>query len=247
MLDEFDHAWAAGRRPSLESFLSNVASSKDQEFLIELILIDLDYRMRATAARRESQGVISNEDQDAPSVSDYLSTYSSLVGDEEAIERLVVGEYASRLRHLIPTSVDAFAQQSPRLRLALRGRAAELNRNEPRFRLVYYNRRQRVADCSFCCSIELGRQHDSEPESGLHEAKASTRFIIGSRNEKTVSKRLLRVHAVLPNTLRLDNLSSYTRLCVNETSSIGSGESCHQELPCLVNFLDRAVRFEELL
>jgi WD40 repeat protein/tRNA A-37 threonylcarbamoyl transferase component Bud32 len=105
-IKRFEEAWQQGRRPALAEYLP-AAPDERRVLLVELIHIDLEYRLKAgEAARSES----------------YLQAHPELAQDRAAAVALIAREYELRSRREPGLPVEEYARRFPQYReeLALR-------------------------------------------------------------------------------------------------------------------------------
>ena len=83
ILDQFDAAWDRGEAPDIDVFLGN-RESNGKSLLLELILIELEYRIKRGESAR---------------VEEYLTRFPGLAGDRSRTIELIEAEYRLRNRH----------------------------------------------------------------------------------------------------------------------------------------------------
>jgi hypothetical protein len=109
LLDRFEEAWRRGERPVLDDYRpSGVASLS---LLAELVLTDLEFRLKAGEAGR---------------VEEYLQRYSELDADPETFLALTVAEFAFRRRREPDLDPEDFGNRFPRQREAILARLQTL-------------------------------------------------------------------------------------------------------------------------
>ena len=82
VLQRFESAWRQGPPPAINDYLS-VGGGEQSGLLVELLHIDLEFRLRAG---------------DEVRVEEFLSRFPSLAEDSDAVRDLVVAEYRLRRR-----------------------------------------------------------------------------------------------------------------------------------------------------
>lgn len=112
LADRFDAAWLAGEQPSIEDYVAKLASEKDTEtsrqVLIELVLIDLEYRWRrASEPTHEEAHATIDQTLDltpksprgaGPLLEDYVQRLPMLESSDQLPNEAIAFEY--RVRHL---------------------------------------------------------------------------------------------------------------------------------------------------
>jgi len=91
----FERDWLAGRRPSLDDYLSG---EQAHELLVELAQIDLEFRIKAGLPTRAG---------------DYLARYPQLAADPDVAADLIASEFDLRRRGEPALSFDAVASDYP--------------------------------------------------------------------------------------------------------------------------------------
>src|SRR5689334_11818426 len=76
----FERAWQSGPQPALDDYLG---ADPAQDLLVELVHIDLEFRLKAGSTARAA---------------DYLVRYPQLAADTEAAASLIEAEYELRRR-----------------------------------------------------------------------------------------------------------------------------------------------------
>ncbi len=130
LIEEFERRWRAGRSPQLSSFLNlpaiqKVTADERQNFLVELILVDLEYRWRDHVSAQPAAGAATPKPTTAgtsavPVVEDYVAAYAELASDEDVLCQLVEEEFRVRQRHGDAASVEDFVARFPQLEARLR-------------------------------------------------------------------------------------------------------------------------------
>src|SRR5580700_3886451 len=82
LIAQFEDAWQRGERPVLDNVLP-VTGTDRRTMLVELVHIDLEYRLKAGEAAR---------------IEDYLERYPELAEEQEAVS-LIAAEYKLRCRY----------------------------------------------------------------------------------------------------------------------------------------------------
>jgi hypothetical protein len=104
--DRFEEAWEQGKRPALSEYLREGADLLP-ELLVELIHVELEFRLQAGEAAR---------------VEEYLTRYPELADERQAVLALIQTEWQIRRARLEPQlSVQEYQQRFPAL-------AQELNK-----------------------------------------------------------------------------------------------------------------------
>jgi tetratricopeptide (TPR) repeat protein len=103
VVDRFEQAWQVGNLPRLEDFLPPGGALR-QALLVELVHVDLEYRLKAKEAARVEQ---------------YLGRYPDLAADPAAALDLILAEYELRNRLEGPIPFSEYLQRFPAYREAL--------------------------------------------------------------------------------------------------------------------------------
>ncbi len=109
----FEEAWRRGPAPALRDFLV-VEGPERQALLIELIHVDLEFRIKAGDPRR---------------VEAYLEEHPELAGHRGVLHELLASEYELRRRRHSAVAVDEYRQRFPELRLDLSEFPSELHKD----------------------------------------------------------------------------------------------------------------------
>src|SRR5262245_49190473 len=91
----FERAWRAGPSPSIDDFLDG-EHAEQEELLVELLHVDLEFRMKAGEAAR---------------VEAYLGRYPRLIHDRATVLGLLEAEYELRQRSEADISLDEYARR----------------------------------------------------------------------------------------------------------------------------------------
>jgi serine/threonine-protein kinase len=111
VLERFEDAWRAGRRPALGEYLAEAQGQAEQHaLLVELAHADLEYRLRAGDAAR---------------VEEYLRRYGELANDPQAALGLIAAEYRLRRRQEAGLTDEEYLGRFPDHRAGLRPLLAE--------------------------------------------------------------------------------------------------------------------------
>jgi serine/threonine protein kinase len=110
LCDRFEAAWRVGKRPRLEDFLAQVEEPDRRALLVELIPIDMNYRLRVG---------------EAPRVETYLERFPTLARDGHPPLELLAAEYALRRRHEPDLTSTEYARRFPQYEEQLTGLSAE--------------------------------------------------------------------------------------------------------------------------
>jgi Tfp pilus assembly protein PilF/tRNA A-37 threonylcarbamoyl transferase component Bud32 len=114
IVQEFEEAWRAGRRPAIEEHLP--ADGGRRAVLVHLVHVDLEYRLKAGEAAR---------------VEDYLQRFPELVGDPATLLDLIAAEYDQRRRRQPGLSAAEYLERFPQLEDQLGQRLATPPRRGP--------------------------------------------------------------------------------------------------------------------
>lgn len=131
LIDEFERRWNTGKPPQIGSFLSlpsfrKVSSCDRLDFLVELILVDLEYRWRGKLGARYGTGISFGklDSQELPhsfaKVEDYVAAYPEISSKDYLLGRLLEEEFRVRQRQGDDPSVEEFVARFPRLEARLR-------------------------------------------------------------------------------------------------------------------------------
>jgi WD40 repeat protein len=105
----FEEAWQAGSRPSIAALLPPSGEEERRPLLIELVHVDLEYRLKAGEAAR---------------VESYLETFPELAGDGAAGQGLIAAEYELRRRREPGVTLAEYRRRFPELAPELERRFA---------------------------------------------------------------------------------------------------------------------------
>ena len=97
LLAGFERAWRAGRSPKIDDYLRG-EDAEQGELLVELIHVDLEFRLKAGEAAR---------------VESYLDRYPRLIHDRATVLGLLEAEYDLRQRTEGAVSLDEYARRFP--------------------------------------------------------------------------------------------------------------------------------------
>jgi serine/threonine protein kinase len=109
LLDRYEEAWRRGERPALDD--SRPARLASLSVLVELVLTDLEFRLKAGEAGR---------------VEEYLQRYPELDADPETFLALAAAEYAFRRRREPALAPEDFGSRFPQQREALLARLQQV-------------------------------------------------------------------------------------------------------------------------
>jgi WD40 repeat protein len=112
IFQRFEEVWQAGSVPEIDQFLPARESAQRLAVLVELVHIDLEYRLNAGSA--------------AP-VKEYLHRYPELATDKEVLLDLLTREFALRRRRQSTVISQDYLQEYARYHDALAQRLAKLN------------------------------------------------------------------------------------------------------------------------
>lgn len=97
LIEAFEHAWRAGPLPNIDDFLRG-ESSEQEALLVELIHVDLEFRIKAGEAAR---------------VESYFDRYPRLTHDSAAVLDLLKAECELRQRRETDFDLDEYARRFP--------------------------------------------------------------------------------------------------------------------------------------
>lgn len=134
LIDEFERRWQTGSPPQISAFLSLPAIRKARRseqlgFLVELIMVDLEYRWREKLVARYASGIVPNQQHGQKSsaiprtfskLEDYLAAFPELASEDDKLSKLLEEEFLVRQRQGDDPSVDEFVARFPRLEPNLR-------------------------------------------------------------------------------------------------------------------------------
>jgi hypothetical protein len=109
---QFERDWLAGRRPALDDYLRGATGPALHRLLIELVHVDLEFRLKAGADTRPA---------------DYLARYPELAADGEAAAELIVAEYELRRRIDPGLPFDTVAADYPQYQSRLESHRSRLS------------------------------------------------------------------------------------------------------------------------
>jgi len=110
--DRFEAAWLAGEEPRIEDYLGRVSSKKGadtpRQFLLELVMIDLEHRWRRAARRFEQESGQTDQSTqpdagetvhaEAPLLEQYAERFPVMGPARQMPDEVIAFEY--RVRHL---------------------------------------------------------------------------------------------------------------------------------------------------
>ena len=108
LIESFELAWRAGSLPRIDDYLHGEGSEQDA-LLLELIHVDLEFRLKAGEAAR---------------VESYFARYPRLAHDRAAVLDLLKTEYELRQRRAANVDLDEYARRFPAYFADLRRRLA---------------------------------------------------------------------------------------------------------------------------
>jgi len=135
-LRQFESFWQSGRIPAIQDFLpvreipsEKAAARRRIQWVMELILFDLDYRWRISEEQPDDTLLIMQHGDSRPlklRVEDYLVTFPELGFEDEHLLNLVIAEYQTRVKcgdapqpdSYLPRFGDRLPQLGDRLRAA---------------------------------------------------------------------------------------------------------------------------------
>src|SRR5262249_1168936 len=103
IIDRFEEAWRHGERPDIDRFLAGSAGEVSP-LAVELIHIDLEYRLKA---------------RDAARVEEYLARYPWLADKPQLALELLTSEFRQRRRYEPELSIEDYLRRFPKWREAL--------------------------------------------------------------------------------------------------------------------------------
>ncbi len=112
---QFERQWQAGAVPALGDYL-DASAPPSQALLVELVHIDLEFRLKAGIAARAA---------------DYLARYPQLAADDDAAAELIAAEYELRRRSDPGLPFAAVAEGYPRYRDQLEAHKLRLSTQQP--------------------------------------------------------------------------------------------------------------------
>jgi hypothetical protein len=106
-IHHFEDAWRAGQRPRIDELLAEVDETERRTSLLELVHIDLEFRLKAGEAAR---------------VEVYLAKYPELAGNAHVAWDLIRAEYRLRKALDAGVSLQEYARRSAVLGAGWRSR-----------------------------------------------------------------------------------------------------------------------------
>ena len=97
LIESFEHAWRAGSLPRIDDYLHGEGSEQDA-LLVELIHVDLEFRLKAGEAAR---------------VESYFASYPRLTHDRAAVLELIKTECELRQRRVANIDLEEYARRFP--------------------------------------------------------------------------------------------------------------------------------------
>src|SRR6516162_675391 len=97
IIDRFEDAWRRGERPDINRFLAD-SVGKASTLAVELIHIDLEYRLKA---------------RDAVRVEEYLARFPWLADDPQRALELLTTEYRQRRRYEPELTIEDYLRRFP--------------------------------------------------------------------------------------------------------------------------------------
>jgi hypothetical protein len=108
ILERFDRAWQRGPRPALANYLLPAGHPQRQELLLDLVHIDLEYRLKAG--------------DETPLVETYLTLYPDELATPEMVVQLIVLEYQGRWGRDARVERGEYLRRFPHYALELKSR-----------------------------------------------------------------------------------------------------------------------------
>lgn len=177
LLDEFESRWHTGNPPQIGSFLNlpalrQASRSERLDFLVELVMVDLEYRWRDKFVARYAPGIThrQQEGQQDPhlprscaKVEDYVAAHPELASEKDVLIKLLEEEYRVRLRQADEPSLEEFVARFPLLEALLRRRLPALANSLRHAGESTLVPRQ---DLSRLCDLRIPLTTNQSPESG---------------------------------------------------------------------------------
>src|SRR5262249_32968190 len=117
MIKAFADAWQRGPAPRIEDHLHEGVANR-AALLIELVHVDLDYRLKAGEPAR---------------VESYLAAYPDLAADRRTVVELIAAEYGLRRRHQGGAAIEEYRQRFPQYLDDLIGQLTTVAMETPAF------------------------------------------------------------------------------------------------------------------
>ena len=112
-IDRFESLWYAGHVPDLKEFLSNDTSesllSRKGDLLVELVMVDIEYRWRRKDAKRGNSRFPAH-----PVVEDYIAAFPELSSTND-LSKVIASEYRTRHRWGDQPAHDEYRTRFPKL------------------------------------------------------------------------------------------------------------------------------------
>lgn len=128
-LDGFESAWQQGKPQRIDDVLDGVAGPKRRELLIELILLDMEYRWQqpidGMTAMEEAGGA--NNVARRPLLDDYVAKYPELGPVKQLPLTAILHEYRVRKQSDVIVPHTGYVERFPALADAMRRRLADID------------------------------------------------------------------------------------------------------------------------
>ena len=257
-LDSFESAWQQGKPQRIDDVLDGVAGPKRRELLIELILLDMEYRWQqpidGMTAMEEAGGA--NNVARRPLLDDYVAKYPQLGPVEQLPLTAILHEYRVRKlagdgrphsEYLERFSADGrpVVEQLQRIDFSVdSSRRSEKMR--PRSVVLKVFAKQSLAFVTELDGlIEVGRQRKGEPSPYCRQSDdAIDRLIVAAASERHVSRTHTRIELINLGKARVVNCSGKQEMVVNEQYTLQPGCKCNADFPAILTIGELVIRME---
>ena len=138
LIDQFERRWQAGKPPGIGEFLDlpeirNVPDSERRSFIVELIMVDLEFRWRDERVSLDNalavKGTSDALPRTRPMMEDYLRAHPELASEDGMLGKLLEEEFRVRQRHGDELSIEDYVSRFPQLEKWLRHKLPTLATN----------------------------------------------------------------------------------------------------------------------
>ena len=138
LIDQFERRWQAGKPPGIGEFLDlpeirNVPDSERRSFIVELIMVDLEFRWRDERVSLDNalavKGTSDALPRTRPMMEDYLRAHPELASEDGMLGKLLEEEFRVRQRHGDELSIEDYVSRFPHLEKWLRHKLPTLATN----------------------------------------------------------------------------------------------------------------------
>lgn len=238
VLHEFEHRLVDERSPSIDEFLEGWQGSKRKELLNELVMLEMDYRIRGVS--QKTTNAIGKTHwvchKDLPTLEEYWQRFPELGEIAQITVDQIAEEYAARLRHGVPTRIESLCNRFPwhsdSLQVHLLEIGTTLNRLEPLCHLQAEVDGVRRTCFRFCTRLRIGRQKRNDPQPFRQSYEDFLcRMIVAPKHERRIARNHLELEPFGYKCIRVSNISAKSETVVDWEERIGPASARCFELP----------------